>query len=230
MKNPGMRIIQHFERPAKEDIEKFRGIPSANISDASSRLFGMCAAIRPMGKGKKVVGPALTVKSSMADNFIFHKALSMAQSGDVIVVNACGDMNQSVCGDVMFRYAQKQGIAGFVIDGCIRDVDYLKENDFPVYALGVTPRGPYKNPVGEINTDIACGGQVIHPGDLIVGDEDGIVVVRKEDIDIIYQKVLEIQKKENLMGELIESGQWEQKSPILLLVEEQIQKLGFEII
>lgn len=146
-------------------MEKFRNIPAANIGDAASRLFGMDASISPMGIGKKILGPALTVESSMADNFIFHKALSMAQPGDVIVVNACGDRNHSVCVDVMFRYAQKKGVVGFVVDGCIRDTDYLMKHDFPVYALGSTPRGPYKNPVGEINTDIACGGQVIHPGD-----------------------------------------------------------------
>lgn len=230
MKNPGMRIIQKVQRPSEKSIERFRGIPSANICDASSRLFGMNSWIRPMGKQKKILGPALTVKSSMADNFIFHKALSMARPGDVIVVNACGDTNQSVCGDVMFRYAQSRGIAGFVIDGCIRDVQYLRENDFPVFALGVTPRGPYKNPVGEINTDIACGGQVVHPGDLIVGDEDGIAVVRQEDMDVIYEKVTAVQKKENWMGDLIAGGRWEQESPILLSVEEQIKKLNFEII
>lgn len=229
MKNPGMRIVQNFERVTKEQIEKFKDVPAANVGDASARLFGMDANLVPMGKCKKMLGPAFTVKSSMADNFIFHKALSMAQPGDVIVVNACGDKNHSVCGDVMFRYAQKRGIAGFVVDGCIRDSDYLAEHDFPVFALGATPRGPYKNPVGEINTDIACGGQVIHPGDLIIGDDDGIVVVRKEDVDVIYDKVQTIMKKEAFMGEIIESGEWEEKSPIFTYVQEQIEKLGFEI-
>ncbi len=230
MKNPGMRIIRDFERPSKESIERFREIPAANISDASSRLFAMHAGIKPLGKKKKLIGPALTVKSSMADNFIFHKALTLAKPGDIMVVNACGDTNHSVCGDVMFRYAQKMGVAGFVVDGCIRDADYLQENDFPVFALGTTPRGPYKNPVGEINTDIACAGQVIHPGDLIVGDEDGVVVVRQEDMDVIYEKVMAVRKKEALMSEIIESGEWEEKSPIYLYVQEQIEKLAFEII
>lgn len=230
MKNPGMRIVRDFERPARESIERFRNIPAANISDASARLFGMNAGISAMGRCKKLLGTALTVKSSMADNFIFHKALTLAKPGDIIVVNACGDTNYSVCGDVMFRYAMSRGVAGFVVDGSIRDLDFLHENDFPVYALGVTPRGPYKNPVGEINTDIACGGQVVHPGDLIVGDEDGIVVVRKEDMDVIYEKVIAVQKKEAFMGEIIESGEWEEKSPIYLSVQEQIEKLGFEII
>jgi len=229
MKNPGMRIITDFERPAKNEIERFSDIPVANIADSASRLFAMSAKIRPMGKCKKIIGPAFTVKSSMADNFIFHKALSMAKPGDVMVVNACGDMNQSVCGDIMFRYAISRGIAGIVVDGCIRDSDFLWKADFPVYALGVTPRGPYKNPVGEINTDIACCGQVVHPGDIIVGDSDGVVVVRKEDADVIYNKSIQVMKKEAHLEELIVTGEWEEKSPILTSVNDKISELGFEI-
>lgn len=229
MENPGMRIVQNFIRPSKEEINQFIGIPAANVADATNRMFASNADLKPMGKGKKLLGPAFTVKSAMADNFMFHKAISMAQPGDVIVVNACGDRNYSVCGDVMFRYAISRGIAGFVIDGCIRDMDFLEDNDFPVYSLGVTPRGPYKSPVGEINTDIACCGQVVHPGDVIAGDQDGIVVIRKEDIAVTYAKVQKVLEKEELMGHIIDSGEWEQKSPILTFVNEQIAKAGFEI-
>lgn len=225
-----MRIVQTIERAAAETVALFSGIPAANIADVTARLFAMDASISPMGRAKKILGTALTVKSSIADNLLFHKAISMAQPGDVIVVNACGDTHHSVCGDVMYRYAMSKGVAGFIIDGCVRDLDYLEENDFPVYALGATPRGPYKNPVGEINTDIACGGQVIHPGDIIVGDQDGIVVVRKDDALAIHSKLKEVLEKENLMSELIESGSWESKSPILLSANAEIERLGFEII
>lgn len=230
MQNPGMRIRKSYERPESSLIELFKDVPAANIADVSARLFGMDSRISPMGKARKILGPALTVKSSMADNFIFHKALSLAQKGDIIVVNACGDTNHSVCGDVMYRYAISRGVAGFVVDGCIRDLDFLLEHDFPVYAVGATPRGPYKNPVGEINTDIACGGQVVHPGDIIAGDEDGIVVIRKEDALTIYEKLKAVKEKEDLMGELIEQGRWEQESPILTMVNREIDKLGFEIL
>lgn len=230
MQNPGMRIRKSFERPDTAITSLFKDVPAANIADVTARLFAMDARISPMGKARRILGPALTVKSSMADNFIFHKALSLAQKGDIIVVNACGDTNHSVCGDVMYRYAISRGVAGFVVDGCIRDLDFLLEHDFPVYAIGATPRGPYKNPVGEINTDIACGGQVIHPGDIIVGDEDGIVVIRKEDALTIYEKLKVVKEKEDLMGELIEQGRWEQESPILTMVNREIEKLGFEIL
>ncbi len=230
MANPGMRIRKSFVRPEREIIELFRNVPAANIADATGRLFGMDARISPLGTAKRILGPALTVKSSMADNFIFHKALSLAQAGDVILVDVCGDTNHSVCGDVMYRYAMSRGVAGFVVDGCVRDLDFLLENAFPVYAIGSTPRGPYKNPVGEINTDIACGGQVVHPGDIIAGDADGVVVIRREDAHAVREKLDDVAKKERLMGELIAHGKWEAESPILTLVNQEIERLGFEVI
>jgi regulator of RNase E activity RraA len=225
-----MRIRKSFERPDRETLELFRDVPAANIADVSARLFGMDARISPIGKSRKILGTALTVKSSMADNFIFHKALSLAQPGDVIVVNVCGDTNYSVCGDVMYRYAESRKIAGFIVDGCVRDIDYLEENDFPVYAIGSTPRGPYKNPVGEINTDICCGGQVVHPGDIIVGDADGVVVIRKEDALAIHEKLQSVLAKEKLMGVLIDEGRWENESPILTSINAEIDRIGFEVI
>jgi len=227
--NPGMRIRKTFERPAPEAIARFAGIPASNVGDVTGRLLTMNARIRPMGKGKRLLGTALTVHSALGDNFIFHKALSLAQPGDVIVVNASGDENYSVCGDVMFRYAMSRGVAGFVVDGSVRDMGFLLSNEFPVYALGATPRGPYKIPVGEINMPVACGGQVVEAGDLIIGDEDGVTVVRRSDIDIAYQKVTEVQKKEVHMGELIARGQWEE-GPVLTSIDADLQRLGFEII
>jgi len=227
--NPGMRINKSFLRTDPEVVELFRDAPTANIADVTGRLFAMDARISPMGKAKKLLGQALTVRSSIADNFIFHKALSLAQPGDVIVVNACGDTNHSICGDVMFRFAISRGVAGIVVDGCIRDLDFLLESDFPVFAIGATPRGPYKNPVGEVNTDIACGGQVIHPGDIIVGDVDGVVVVPQQDALVIHQKLAEVQAKEEKMGRMIDEGRWEEESPILTMVNREIQRLGFEV-
>lgn len=230
MSKPGMRIRKSFKRPERSVIDLFKDVPAANVADVTSRLFAMDARISPMGKGRRLLGPALTVKSSMADNFIFHKALSLARPGDIMVVNACGDTNHSVCGDVMYRYAISRGVAGFVVDGCIRDLDFLLEHDFPVYAVGATPRGPYKNPVGEINFDIACGGQAVHPGDIIIGDDDGITVVCQDDALSVYEKLKEVLGKEELMGRLIEEGRWEAESPLLTMVNKEIERLGFEIL
>lgn len=229
MSNPGMKINYKIDRPDAEWVEKFKGSAVANVSDVMGRLFAMNNTIRPRGKGVSICGPAVTVKAAIADNMIFHKALTMAEEGDVIVVNACGDTNHSVCGDVMYRYAKKKGIAGFVVDGSIRDTDYLKCHDFPVYAAGITARGPYKNGPGEVNTDIACGGQVVHPGDLIIGDEDGIVVVRREDIPAVYEALLKIRENEVRLTNLIENDEWE-SSAIVKAVEDKLAAQGYEII
>lgn len=230
MSNPGMRIIKSFKHPSNSVIERLKGVASANLSDCMARLFAMDARISPIGKTKYLVGPALTVKSALADNFVFHKAISLAQPGDIIVVNAGGDLNHSVCGDIMYQYARSKGVAGFIIDGSVRDINYLMNNDFPVFAAGVTPRGPYKNGPGEINTDIVCGGQVVHPGDILVGDEDGVVVIRPEDLDTVFERLEALQNNEMLLSNIIQQGKWEEESPILKAVNAAIEKNGFEII
>lgn len=229
MQKPGLYIKTDFTRPDPALVASFAGKAAADISDVMMRLFAMDARIRPLGRGKKLIGTALTVKSALADNLMFHKALTLAKPGDVIVVNAGGDMVHSVCGDVMFRIAMSRGVAGLVIDGCVRDVAFLTEHDFPVFALGATPRGPYKSPVGEINTDIACGGQVVHPGDIIVGDADGIVVIRKDDAPNILAALAAQEEKEARFGRMIAEGRWEQDSPLLAMVNEKIKAAGFEV-
>lgn len=226
--NPGMRINCSFDRPAKELINKYKNIPAANVDDCMGRLFAMDAGIKAVGMGKRLLGTAFTVKAAIADNMMFHKALTLARPGDVIVMNACGDLNYSVCGDLTFKYAMSKGIAGIVIDGCVRDVDFLKSVDFPVYARGVTPRGPYKNGPGEINTDIACGGQAVHPGDIIIGDEDGIVVLRKGDAEIVYEKVQKLMANEIRLEQAIKEGKWEEM-PVVTAVNEKIIANGFEV-
>lgn len=227
---PGLRIRENIQRVSKDIVEQFKDAEAAMVADCSFRLFAMNASISPMGKGKKIIGPALTVKAAIADNSLFHKALFMAKPGDVIVVDACGDVAHSVCGDVMFRYAISKGIAGIIIDGCIRDVDFLLENDFPVYAKGVTPRGPYKTLCGEINFDIACGGQVVHPGDLVVADADGVTIVAKDDAIDILEKLNTIKEKEALMGAQIEAGIWDDESELLQSINKKMREAGFETV
>lgn len=212
MSKPGMRIQKHVKRPPKELIEQLRGNPSANISDCTNRMFAMNSKIKPMGRCSSLLGTAFTLKTAMADNLLFHQSLLMAQPGDIIVVDVSGDENYSVCGDIMFQIAISRKLAGIVIDGCIRDVAFLKEHDFPVFARGVTPRGPYKNGPGEINCDVCVGGQVIHPGDVIVGDDDGLVVIRPQDLNYILQNLQSVVDKEAEFNRLIEEGRWNESS------------------
>jgi RraA family protein len=130
-----------------------------------------------MHKGDQLVGNALTVKVPPGDNLMVHKAIDIAQPRDVIVVDAGGDLSHAIIGEMMATHAQRRGVAGLVIHGAVRDSAAIRQHGFPVYAGGVTHRGPYKNGPGEINCTVAIGGMVIQPGDVIVGDDDGIVAV-----------------------------------------------------
>jgi regulator of RNase E activity RraA len=133
--------------------------------------------LRPMHKGGPLAGPALTVKCRPGDNLMIHKALTLAQPGDVIVVDAGGDLTNALFGEIMVATRSSIGVAGVVLNGAVRDCEEIGRGDFPLYAAGVTHRGPYKDGPGEINVPIAIDGMVIHPGDLILGDADGLLCV-----------------------------------------------------
>lgn len=180
MKNIGFRIYNSIKRPGVSLVDSFRDIPVANISDNMGRIGCMDSTIKPFNK-VKLVGVAFTVRVPANDNLILHKAIDMAEPGDVIIVNGEGSMDHALMGEIMFRYAISRKIVGFVLDGCIRDVESLENLNISVYAKGVNPKGPYKNGPGEINVPISCGGLVVHPGDIIVGDADGLVVIKPDD-------------------------------------------------
>ena len=127
------------------------------------------------------------------------------QPGDIIVVDGGGYANRSFCGEIMMRFAQKKGLAGVVVDGCIRDSDGMQNLDMPVYAVGVTPQGPFKNGPGEINTPVSCAGQVVFPGDILVGDEDGITVVHKQDAAEVLAAAQKKKAGEDKTFELMDS-------------------------
>ena len=177
MPNIGFRILPLPARPPKKLIKALAAMVTAHLSDNMNRLVAGGAALRPMHRGGKLCGPAFTVKVAPGDNLMVHKAIDIAARGDVIVVDAGGDLTHAIIGDIMSSHAEKRGVAGFVIYGAIRDSAEIGARRFPVYACGVTHRGPYKNGPGEINAPIALGGMVVHPGDIIVGDADGVVAV-----------------------------------------------------
>ncbi len=175
----GLRIYKDFPRPPRSLVEKFRGIPSSNIGDCLQRLSCMRHEIQPFNS-HPLLGTAFTVKAAAGDNLVLQVALDLAKPGDIIVVDGEGCKDRSLMGEMMLNYAIHRGIAGFVIDGAVRDADALRRSSIPFYAAAVTPQGPFKNGPAEINVPIACGGQVVFPGDILVGDEDGIVVIRPE--------------------------------------------------
>jgi regulator of RNase E activity RraA len=202
----GFDIHPRARAVSSEVVEKFRPIPVANISDCMWRMTAGGARLRPMHDGTVLAGPALTVRTRPGDNLLVHKALELAQPGDVVVVDAGGDLTNAIIGEIMTTYAQTRGLAGIVINGAIRDCGTIRRGSFPVYAAGITHRGPYKDGPGEINTVIALDGMTITPGDLILGDEDGLLCVPYEQVDAIYAAATAKQEVEARMMAEIAAG------------------------
>lgn len=206
-KETGFKIYTSVERPAKEIVDQYRGFVAANISDSMGRLHTMDYRINPVYKPmRKLCGTAITVQARPGDNLLSLKAIEVAQPGDVIVIATQGDTSLSVWGGLMSVMAAKKGVAGVVTDGVIRDVEQSREADLPIYAVGVTPAAPTKEGTGQINTSISCGGVVVEPGDIVVGDEDGVVVVPRLEAEAVAEKVRDRIAKEDAWLKIVEGG------------------------
>jgi RraA family protein len=206
--NVGLRIYNTINRPPKDLIQQFAGLPVANIADMMNRMFCVSAKIRPMNE-TPLLGSAFTIKCRPGDNLLLHKALDMAEPGDVLVVDAQGDMSNSIMGELMVLWAMKRQLGGFVIDGAIRDIGSLKKLNIPIWASGITPAGPYKDGPGEINAPVSCGGVVVNPGDILIGDEDGLVVVHPADAPDLIKKTKAKNAAEQKTMEEIENMAWD---------------------
>ena len=180
---PGFRYRTDFARPGTDLVEAYKdlmdqtGCLTGNVGDCLGRTAAMDSPIKGLAPGMKVVGPALTVKVPPIDNLMIHKALTLVRPGDVMVIDGGGDHAWALLGFLMVSTAIQLGLAGMVVDGCIRDAAEIRASGFPVFAAGIHPNGPLKEGPGEITFPIQCGGQLVHPGDLIVADDDGVVVV-----------------------------------------------------
>jgi regulator of RNase E activity RraA len=202
----GFRIKKTWERIDSALVEAFRPLPVANVSDCMWRMDSGGGNLHPMHRDGKLAGPAFTVRMRPGDNLLLHKAIDMAQPGDVIVCDAGGDVTNSLFGELMLSHAIKRGVAGFVLNGAVRDADALYERNLPVYAAGVTHRGPYKDGPGEIGFAIGLGGMVIQPGDLLLGDADGVLAVpRATAAEILERTRAKLQAEEKQMA-AIENG------------------------
>lgn len=194
----GLQILKRKRAVGAQYVQAYDGIPVANISDCMTRMTAAGPRLRPMHKGGYLVGPALTVKARPGDNLMIHKALTMAQPGDVIVVDAGGDLTNSLFGELMVSTAITRKVAGVVLNGAVRDSDFIAQGSFPLYAAGVTHRGPYKDGPGEINVPIAIDGMVIEPGDLVVGDADGLLCIPYDSVEEVLaavRKKMDLEKK-----------------------------------
>ena len=224
MEMNGFQICALARRVDSQIVEAFRALPVANVSDCMSRMTAGGAGLRPYHAKGVLAGPAFTVKTRPGDNLMIHKALHMAKPGDVIVVDAGGDVTNALIGELMVATAVKNGIAGFVMNGAIRDVDAIGAGTFPVYAAGVTHRGPYKDGPGSINVPISLNGMVINPGDLILGDADGLLCVPIDEAQALLEATRRKQDAEKVTIREIEEGTLDTK-----WIDATLTRLGVEV-
>jgi RraA family protein len=202
----GFQVLQRRRQVSPQWVERYRQLPVANVSDSMNRMTAGGARLRPMHREGVLAGPALTVKARPGDNLMLHYALDIARPGDVIVVDAGGDLSNALIGEMMVAYAVKRGVAGIVINGAIRDAANIGAGNFPLFAAGVSHRGPYKDGPGEVNVPIAIDGMVVEPGDLVIGDEDGLLCVPFEHIEQIYERAAAKYAAEHKQMEQIAQG------------------------
>ena len=186
---PGFRVRTRMPRPAPQIIERFRSYPTADISDLMNRLYAMDGGIRNLVNDAGLCGPALPVKLYPGDNLMLHKALDVAQPGDIVVVDSSQNTTTAVIGDLVSSKAKHRGIQGVIVDGLVRDVAAVREVGLPIYARGMTPIGPLHRGPGELGFPVSCGGLVVSPGDLIVADSSGIVVVRLDFAEELLERL-----------------------------------------
>ena len=173
-------IRRNFERVAPDTVRQASVFAASILADVAGRRGTMDGRIAPLAPAMRVCGPAFTIEVRAGDNLMIHAAMAMARPGDVLVIDGKADRTCALMGSIMLNACKKLGLAGVVIDGSIRDTEELRELGFPVWAIGANPNGPTKNIAGRINWPVSCGGVAVRPGDLIVGDADGVVVVERK--------------------------------------------------
>src|SRR3954470_18048061 len=222
--NATMRILDIPKRPAPRLVAELGKIVTPHLSDSMERLYAGGHQLRPMHREGKLCGPAYTVKTAAGDNLLVHKAIDTARRGDVIVVDAGGVLDNAIIGELMMSRARQRGVAGMVIWGAIRDSAEIGAGTYPVFAAGVTHRGPYKNGPGEINVPVNMGGMAVNPGDIIVGDADGLVAVPQEAAEKVLASAKSILEKETASMTQIQAGSVDRS-----WVDKALKEKGYKI-
>lgn len=226
---PGFRIRWDFNRPDYNLISQFMEFDTPDISDLLNRLYAIKPEIHCLtGLHHKIAGPACTVKVFPGDNLMVHKALDVAKPGDIIVIDAGASPMNAVLGDLICTKAKHREIAGFIVDGLIRDLPGILELDFPVFARGTTPIGPLHRGPGEINFPITCGGVVVNPGDIIVADSAGIVVIPQFHADEILQRLINNKQRMSAYLEAVKKGNFSNEWVDNILKQNNCETMSYE--
>ena len=202
----GWQIVSDAPRASRELMTRFAGLGTGPICDALGRFGALDYQIKPLDPQMQLVGTALTVWTRPCDNLAVYKALELAQPGDVLVIATENYTNNTIWGELTTLIARALGIAGMITDGTVRDAQAIRASGLPVFARGLTPNSPLKHGPGKINVPIICGGAAVHPGDIIVGDADGVVVVPVARAEEVLEQVAAIEKKEAAIRAEIASG------------------------
>jgi regulator of RNase E activity RraA len=192
---PGFRILSSPPRISADLLNRYRGLASSNVADAMGRFRFMDPGMQSRS-GLALCGPAVTVLCRPADNLMVHKALQVASPGDIVVVSTCGNTTSAVFGELMCHTASAAKLGGIVVDGAIRDVDGITRLGMPAFSRTVCPGACDKDGPGEINVPVSCGGTVVAPGDIVVGDADGIAVVPSADAAEVIELVAQLMDRE----------------------------------
>jgi len=173
-------VIRDIERVSADVAAKAAEFPSSILADVAGRRGALSGRIAPLAPSMRFSGPAITVEVRPGDNLMIHAAMAIAKPGDVILVDGRGDLTSALMGEIMSQQCVALGVAGVVIDGAVRDCEAIRELGFPMYAAGLNPNGPTKFVPGRLNHPISIGGVTVHPGDLVVGDADGVTVIERD--------------------------------------------------
>lgn len=221
----GNRVFLQRNLPDPALVKRFSTLPAANVADKMNRLSALHSDIKLQSSpDHQMCGVALTVKARPGDNLMLHEALNIAKEGDVIVLSNEGDRTHSIMGLIMYEYlADFKKVAGIVIDGPIRDIEEISQLGVPIYATGSTPGGPYKEGPGEVNVPIAIGAISINPGDIVLGDVDGVIVIPKGDAPDLIEAAEENAKKDALKVQKSSSGSADRSWVDKLLKEKGVE-------
>ncbi|MFJ3055383.1 RraA family protein [Herbaspirillum sp. NPDC087042] len=206
MKTTKFDNVAEFERVSADQVARARAYQAAILCDVAGRRGALNARVQPLVPAMKLAGPAFPVEVRGGDNLLFHVALALAKPGDIIIVDGKGYESSALFGELMVTQAQAAGLGGFVVDGAARDVDTLNDGPFPVFAAGRNPAGPTKGLDGRIGQAISIGDVAVEPGDLVVGDADGVVVIPRRDVDSVLAAAEKKLKAEAQRIQEIEDG------------------------